>query len=123
MNEEAEKRIAAKLAKAMAILCVRNSRLEDLHAGTVPVTKTGDWSDVLVLDADGNRIPWRDVSRIDDDEMRALMRDVVNRLYTFQLHAGNPAMQAEIEKWLSVAGKWDEPQIDNRMLGRGRTSD
>lgn len=123
MNEEAEKRIAAKLAKAMAILCVRNSRLEDLHAGTVPVTKTGDWSVVLVLDADGNRIPWRDVSRIDDDEMLALMREVVNRLYTFQLHAGNPAMQAEIEKWLSVAGKWDEPQIDNRMLGRGRTAD
>ena len=123
MNEEAEKRIAAKLAKAMAILCVRNSRLEDLHAGVVPITKTGDWSDVLVLDADGNRISWRDVSRIDDDEMQALMRDVVNRLYTFQLHAGNPAMQAEIEKWLSVAGKWDEPQIDNRMLGRGRTAD
>ena len=123
MNEEAEKRIAAKLAKAMAILCVRNSRLEDLHAGVVPITKTGDWSDVLVLDADGNRIPWRDVSRIDDDEMQALMRDVVNRLYTFQLHAGNPAMQAEIEKWLSVAGKWDEHQIDNRMLGRGRTAD
>lgn len=123
MNEEAEKRIAAKLAKAMAILCVRNSCLEDLHSGTVPLTKTGDWSDVTVLDADGNRIPWRDVSRIDDDEMRALMRDVVNRVYTFQLHAGNPAMQAEIEKWLSVAGKWDEPQIDNRMLGRRRTTD
>jgi hypothetical protein len=123
MNEEAEKRIAAKLAKAMAMLCVRNSRLEDLHAGVVPITKTGDWSDVIVLDADGNRIPWRDVSRIDDDEMRALMRDVVNRLYTFQLHAGIPALQAETEKWMSVAGKWDEPQIDNRMLGRGRTTD
>lgn len=116
MNEEAEKRIAAKLAKAMAILCVRNSRLEDLHAGVVPITKTGDWSDVLVLDADGNRIPWRDVSRIDDDEMQALMRDVVNRLYTFQLHAGNPAMQAELEKWMSVAGKWDQPEIDLRMI-------
>lgn len=123
MNEEAEKRIAAKLAKAMAILCVRNSRLEDLHSGRVPVTKTGDWSDVTVLDAEGNRILWPDVSRIDDEEMRDLMRDVVNRLFTFHLHAGNPAMQAEIEKWLSVAGKWDEPQIDSRMLGRGRTTD
>jgi hypothetical protein len=123
MNEEAEKRIAAQLAKAMAMLCVRNSRLEDLHAGVVPVTKTGDWSDVIILDADGNRIPWRDVSRIDDDEMRLLMRDVVNRLYTFQLHAGNTALQAEIEKWMSIAGKWDEPQIDNRMLGRGRTAE
>ena len=116
MNEEAEKRIAAQLAKAMAILCVRNSRLEDLHAGIVPATKTGDWSDVIVLDADGNRIPWRDVSRIDDEEMRSLMRDVVNRLYTFQLHAGNPALQAELEKWMSVAGKWDQPEIDLRMI-------
>ncbi len=116
MNEEAEKRIAAQLAKAMAMLCVRNSRLEDLHAGIVPATKTGDWSDVIVLDADGNRIPWRDVSRIDDEEMRSLMRDVVNRLYTFQLHAGNPALQAELEKWMSVAGKWDQPEIDLRMI-------
>lgn len=116
MNEEAEKRIAAQLAKAMAMLCVRNSRLEDLHAGIVPATKTGDWSDVIVLDADGNRIPWRDVSRIDDEEMRSLMRDVVNRLYTFQLHAGNPALQAELEKWMSVAGKWDQPEIDFRMI-------
>lgn len=116
MNDEAEKRIAAQLAKAMAMLCVRNSRLENLHAGIVPATKTGDWSDVIVLDADGNRIPWRDVSRIDDDEMRALMRDVVNRLYTFQLHAGNPALQAELEKWMSVAGKWDQPEIDLRMI-------
>lgn len=123
MNEEAEKRIAAQLAKAMAMLCVRNSRLEDLHAGIVPATKTGDWSDVIVLDADGNRIPWRDVSRIDDEEMRSLMRDVVNRLYTFQVYAGNTALQAEIEKWMSVAGKWDEPQINNRMLGRGRTAE
>lgn len=116
MNEVAEKRIAAKLAKAMAILCVRNSCLEDLHAGIVPVTKTGDWSDVTVLDADGNHIPWRDVSRIDDDEMRALMRDVVNRLYTFQLHAENQALQAEIEKWMSVAGKWDEPRINGSSV-------
>jgi hypothetical protein len=123
MNEEAEERIAAQLAKAMAMLCVRNSRLEDLHAGVVPITKTGDWSDVIVLDADGNRISWRDVSRIDDDEMRALTRDVVNRLYTFQLHAGNPTLQAKIGKWMSVAGKWDEPQIDDRMLGRGRTAE
>lgn len=116
MNEEAEKRIAAQLAKAMAMLCVRNSCLEDLHAGVVPLTKTGDWSDVFVLDADGNRIPWRDVSRIDDDEMRSLMRDIVNRLYTFHLFADDPDLQAEIERWLSVAAKWDGPQIDTRML-------
>ncbi|MDT8858425.1 hypothetical protein RNZ50_26040 [Paracoccaceae bacterium Fryx2] len=54
-----------------------------IHAGKVPITRTGDWSDVTVVDADGNRIPWTEVSHINDDEMRDLMRDVVNRLYTF----------------------------------------
>jgi len=88
MTPEDEKRIAAKLAKTMAMLCVRNTQLETLHAGPAPVTRTGDYSDVFVLDADGRRIPWTEVSRIDDIEMRDLMRDIVNRLYTFHLCAG-----------------------------------
>ena len=119
MNDEAEKRIAAQLAKAMAMICVRNSRLEDLHAGQVPVTRTGDWSDVVVVDSEGNRIPWAEVSRIDDDEMRALMRDVVNRLYTFHLKPEDSALRAEIERWMAVASRWDEPDLDTRMIGRG----
>lgn len=119
MNEEAEKRIAAKLAKTMAMLCVRNTHLETIHAGRTPVTHTGDWSDVTVVDADGRRIPWADVSHITDDEMRDLMRDIVNRLYTFHLCADDPKLQAEMEKWMAVAGKWDEPEIDPRMIGRG----
>jgi hypothetical protein len=49
MNKDAEKRIAAQLAKAMAMICVRNSMFENLHAGPVPVTRTGDYSDVVVL--------------------------------------------------------------------------
>jgi hypothetical protein len=116
MNEEAEKRIAARLAKAMAMVCVRNSRLEDLHAGQVPVSKAGDGSDVFVVDAEGNRIPWTEVSRIDDDEMRALMRDIVNRLYTFHLCAEDPGLQGEIEKWMSVTGKWDDPEIEPGIM-------
>ena len=51
MITDVDGRIAAQLAKAMAMFCVRNSRLEDLHAGQVPATKTGDWSDVVVVDA------------------------------------------------------------------------
>lgn len=73
MNHDDEKRIAAKLAKIMAMLCVRNTQLETLHAGLTPITRTGDYSDVFVLDADGRRIPWTEVSRFDEDEMRALM--------------------------------------------------
>jgi hypothetical protein len=47
MNKDAEKRIAAQLAKAMTMMCVRNTLLEDLHAGPGPVTRTGDYSDGL----------------------------------------------------------------------------
>jgi hypothetical protein len=36
MNHDDEKRIAAKLAKIMAIFCVRNTQIETLHAGLPP---------------------------------------------------------------------------------------
>jgi hypothetical protein len=62
------------------------------------------------------RIPWTDVSRLDEDEMRALMRDIVNRLYTFHLHADEPKIQATIERWMGVADKWDAPEIDPKMI-------
>ena len=116
MDPDDEKRIAAKLAKIMAMLCVRNTQLETLHAGLTPITRTGDYSDVVVLDADGRRIPWTEVSRFDEDEMRALMRDIVNRLYTFHLYADEPKLQATIERWMGVADKWDAPEIDPRMI-------
>ncbi len=73
MRKEDEERIAARLAKVMAMMCVRNTKLENIHAGVVPVTKTGDYSDVVVLDAEGRTIPWPEVSHIDDAQMRDLM--------------------------------------------------
>ena len=117
MSQTKEEKVAAQLAKAMAMICVRNTLLEDLHAGPVPVTRTGDYSDVFVVDAEGNRIPWTDVSRLDDDEMRDLMRQVVNRLYTFQICFAEPEFQAVVNRWLGVARKWDEPVLDQRLSG------
>ena len=102
------------------MLCVRNTQLETLHAGLSPVTRTGDYSDVFVVDADGRRIPWSEVSRFDEDEMRALMQEIVNRLYTFHLEADDPKLQATIERWMGLATTWDEPEIDHRMISRGR---
>ena len=116
MKPADEKRIAAKLAKIMTLLCVRNTGIEDIHAGVVPITKTGDYSDVVVLDAEGNRIPWSEVSRIHDDEMRDLMRQIVNRLYTFHLNSDDPEFRSEIDHWMTVAGKWDEPELDEKFL-------
>ncbi|MBI4968156.1 MAG: hypothetical protein HZC25_08580 [Rhodospirillales bacterium] len=111
MKKEDEERIAARLAKVMAMICVRNTKLEDIHAGVVPVTKTGDYSDVIVLDAEGRKIPWPEVSHIDDAQMRELMKDIVNRLYTFQMRIDDPEFQAWIDRWDAVAAKWDEPEL------------
>jgi hypothetical protein len=118
MDRNDEERMAATLAKAMAILCVRNTKLEDLHAGLVPVTRTGDYSDVFVVGADGARIPWNKVSRFNDDEMRDLMRQVVDRLYTFQITIEEPGFQAVIDRWLTATRHWDEPVLDEGLAGR-----
>lgn len=112
MRQRDEERIAAELAKAMAMICVRNTVLETLHAGRVPVTKTGDFSDVFVTDGEGNRIPWEELSRIDDCEMRDLMRQVVDRLYTFQVRSGEPEFQVFVDRWLKATRNWDEPELD-----------
>lgn len=123
MSGEEEKRLVARLAKVMAMMCVRNTRLEDLHAGRVPVTRTGDYSDVVVLDADGREIPWLETSHVDDGQMRGLMRQVVNRLYTFHLKLDDPRFQNAIDRWMTVAGKWDDPELDQgfvRMVEQGR---
>ncbi len=119
MNDADEKRIAANLAKTLAMLCVRNTKLEDLHAGITPVSKTGDYSDVMVIDAEGREIPWTEVSHLDDETMRALMRQIVNRLYTFHLKADGPGLRETIDRWAAAAGAWDDPEIDQGLLGAG----
>ena len=90
MENEYNLRIAAVLAKGMAMTCFRNTVIEDFHGGIAPVSHTGDFSDVVVIDANGRRIPWPEVAHIEPDEMRDLMRLVVNRLYTCHLKAGDP---------------------------------
>ncbi len=74
MNQKTDRKIAAQLSKTLAAMCVRNTEIEDIHAGISPITKAGDYSDVKVIDATGREIPWNDVSRISDDEMKVLMK-------------------------------------------------
>ena len=116
MGKNNEKHIAVKIAKIMAMMCVRNTKLEDIHAGVGPVSKTGDFSDVVVVDADGRKIPWTEVSHFDDDAMHDLMRQIVNRLYTFQLKVDDPQFQKMMDRWASIAEKWDKPELDEPFL-------
>ena len=112
MAEEHEVATASFLAKAMAVMCVRNTILEDIHDGIHPVTHTGDFSDVVVIDANGQRIPWTRVAHIQQDQMRELMRQIVNRLYTVNLNAGDMDFLGMLDWAAMEAGKWDEPELD-----------
>jgi len=100
----------------MAAACVRRGYLEKLHAGVTPVTRSGDYSDVKVIDAEGREIPWNLVSRINQDEMKTLMTGVVDRIHTFLVRtlfsatedkAFHQALDRAAVPWTKA---WDEPQ-------------
>ncbi len=116
MASEYEEHLAAVAAKGMAIMCFRNTPIEDFHDRTPPVSHTGDFSDVVVIDANGRRIPWPEVSHISQDEMRDLMRTVVNRLYTCHLYSGDPDFFGILSSAVAEARPWDEPELDEVML-------
>ncbi|HEV3304432.1 MAG TPA: hypothetical protein VG055_32575 [Planctomycetaceae bacterium] len=111
MNTKAQQQYSAKLAKALAVLCVRNTFLEDLHAGEPVVSKTGDFSDVKVVTPD-REIPWNEVSRINQQEMKKLMKEVVDKLYTVLLSLENEeAMDLVFRRGQEYASHWDDPHF------------
>jgi len=62
--------------------------LAKLHAGKTPATRTGDYPDVKVIDAEGREIPLNQGSRIGQEEMKTLMIGVVNRIYPILIRIG-----------------------------------
>ncbi|HEV2692912.1 MAG TPA: hypothetical protein VG347_08470 [Verrucomicrobiae bacterium] len=111
-----QKKFEKEFAKIMAAACMRRGYLEKLHEGTSPVTRTGDYSDVRVIDAEGREIPWNQVSRINQDEMKKLMISVVNRIHTFLARTlfspgedkkFTQALEKTAAPWIKT---WDEPK-------------
>lgn len=101
-------RTAATFATMLAFHCVRNSALEDLHAGIFPSSKTGDYTDVKVVSPYGE-IAWNQVSRISDEEIQRLSEDIVNRLYTFLfylLRSGEP------DRGMPLPQHWSPPHLE-----------
>lgn len=101
-----------RLAKHLALKCFRNSILEDLHTGTVPASKSGDYSDVVVHTPFGE-IPWNELSRIDDAEMKALMVDIVNKTYHLVQELFDEERGGKLLLQLATkdsAPDWDDPK-------------
>lgn len=117
-----KEKFQSEFAKIMAAACVRRGYLEKLHNGFKPVTRADDYSDVKVIDAEGREIPWNQVSRINQDEMKTLMIGVVNRIHTFLARtlfsatedkAFHHALDRTAVPWTKG---WDEPQYLSDFL-------
>ena len=104
--------IYKKISKTLVAMCFRNAEIESIHAGRSPVTKTGDYSDVVIIDADGNVIPWNDIAHIPDSQMKMLIKSMVNKLYTFFIQAEDLRFCEDMELHYKMTFKWDEPEID-----------
>ena len=88
-----ERRKVPAFVRILALMSVRQLMLETLHRGLIPITRIGDYS-AVVVNADGRRIPWTEVSRFGEDEMRDLMQEIVTKLYTFFVKAEDPDFKA-----------------------------
>ncbi|WP_395745113.1 hypothetical protein [Prosthecobacter sp.] len=109
---------AKRLAKSIVLACVRNTSIEDLHTGKVARSETGDYSDVRVVTPHGD-IPWKELSRISDDEMKSLMKEVVDKVYTVLASLDNADFMASLNKWGDRnTAAWDDPELlPNFVLG------
>jgi hypothetical protein len=86
----------AREAKAIVALAFRNGPLENLHAGKLCPTCAGQ----------------SDYSHVTDDEMKAIMKSAVNRVYALlRLKSSDPAKYAaQIEFGARYTAAWDDPE-------------
>jgi hypothetical protein len=106
--------VVKRLAKYLAQQCFRNTMLEDLHAGITPDSETGDYSDVVVRSPYGE-IPWPKLSRLSDEEMKALMIEVVNKTYRALIVLFDDRLGGELIKVLAqhdFLPRWNEPTLN-----------
>jgi hypothetical protein len=106
--------VIKRLAKYLTQQCFRNTMLEDLHAGITPDSQTGDYTDVVVQSPYG-QIPWPRLSRLSDEEMKALMIDVVNKTYRALTVLFDNRLGSELIKILAERDplpQWDEPALN-----------
>jgi hypothetical protein len=79
-------------------LTTKKGNREELHDGKGARSQTGAYSDVKVITPD-REIPWNEVSHFSDEEMKRLMKEVVNRLYTLLLHFDDKEFLNALLRW------------------------
>jgi len=102
-----------RLAKLLTYNCMRYTFLEVLHSGKPVRSEKGDFSDVKVVTPYGE-IPWNEISRITNDEMKTLNKDLVNKVFTFLLHYQEEAPPIG-PNYLWYPNEWDSVEMDKQI--------
>ena len=105
----------ASMAKSMGLMCVADSKLGEFGEGQRPVTRTGDYSDVVVVDADGRIIPWQRVARFDAAEMDRTRREIVDKMFTFLWNMQEPELAALRGHREDETAEWHRPREDSGL--------
>ena len=115
MNED-KQGVIESISKSMVMVCLRNSMLEHHHAGIEPLRRTGDFTDVMAINATSRKISRPEVSRTEDQEMGCPVRQVGDCLNTFHAKADDLQFLAMMDRALAEACRWDEPELDDIIL-------
>jgi hypothetical protein len=68
-------------------------------------------------------IPWEKLSRISDEEMKRLMKGIVNQIYTFLSRQDDPEfLKSFITMGSNYSARWDEPESINALTTSAKTS-
>ena len=97
-----------KMVNIITTWSYRNSCIEEYHGGISPTSKTGDYSDVKVVTPYGE-IPWKEVSRLNDKEMKRINKCVHDNLFTFILLLSKGHLK--VSPFLYASSEWDDANI------------
>jgi hypothetical protein len=97
-------------AKSITLTCVREGSIEKFHQGRGAYSKTGDYTDVTVVTPFGE-IPWNEVIHISQEEMKKLMQEIVNKIYTVLANIDNEEFIIALTNWGGgYTPHWDTPE-------------
>ena len=105
--------VLQRLAKLVVEQGFRN-RLEDIHAGTFPSSKSGNGTDIKVVSPYGE-IPWNRLGRISDEEMKRINKGAVDYVYNFLTNLLDGNLWSVLEKLRDhdPVPHWDAPNQDH----------
>jgi hypothetical protein len=99
----------SELAKIIVQQAIRDTELEDIHASEFPYPPVGS----NVVFPDGTTIPWKDASHISQDQMKRLMIEAVNKVYTILTY---PREMLELCRVFANVGGWGNAELDQELM-------